>query len=119
VRWALLVALLALAPAAEARTTAVGVGLREFQLSPYRDVVRTGTVKFNVTNFGQDAHDLAVLRRGRTYGKTPEIRAGERAVLRLRLKPGRYRLVCTIADHEDQGMKARLRVRRANQGSDP
>jgi len=100
-----------MAPVADARTTAVGVGLREFQLSPYRDAVRTGRVKFNVTNFGQDAHDLAVRRRGRTYGRTPEIRAGERAVLRLRLKPGRYRLICTIADHAELGMRARLRVR--------
>jgi plastocyanin len=33
------------------------------------------------------------------------------ATLRLTLRrPGRYRLVCTVADHEARGMRAALRV---------
>jgi plastocyanin len=112
---ALLVALAALAvaaPVADARTTDVGVGLREFRLSPYRDVVKPGTVRFYVSNLGEDPHDFVVMRRGKTYGTTGELGAGERKTLRVRLtRRGHYRLVCTIADHESLGMKARLIVR--------
>lgn len=97
---------------APARTTAVGVSLREWAVAPYRDFVRPGRVKLNVQNYGEDAHDLAVLRRGRLLGQVPELRPGERATLRLRLRrPGRYRLVCTLPGHEERGMRARLTVR--------
>ena len=110
---AALLGLLALAPVADARTTAVGVGLREFRLAPFRDSVRTGVVRFYVTNHGEDGHNLVVMRRGRVYGRTPEIRSHEQRTLRVRLRrAGHYRLVCTIADHEARGMKARLIVRR-------
>ena len=107
-------ALAAIAPgaAAEARTTNVGVGLREFRLAPFRDVVPTGYVRFYITNHGEDGHNLVVMRRGRVYGRTPEIRSREERTLRVRLRrPGRYRLVCTIGDHESRGMTARLTVR--------
>ena len=103
-----MIALLAIA----ALTTNVGVGLREFRLAPFRDEVRVGTVRFYVSNHGEDGHNLVVMRRGRVYGETPEIRSREEFVLRVRLRrAGHYRLVCTIADHEARGMKARLIVR--------
>ena len=109
---AALLALLALAPGAAARTTDVGVGLLEFRVAPYRDVVRTGVVRFHISNLGEDGHNLVVMRRGRVYGSTPEIRSREERTLRVRLRrAGHYRLVCTIADHEARGMRARLVVR--------
>lgn len=105
--------------AAPARTTAVGVGLREFTLAPYRDKVRPGTVKLNISNLGEDAHNVVVrTRRGRVVADSGEIRAGEQRTMRVRLpNPGRFVLVCTTADHEQRGMKARLTVsRRAPSG---
>ncbi len=108
----LIAAMAAPAAAAGARTTNVGVGLSEFRLAPFRDVVRTGTVRFYITNNGEDGHNLVVMRRGRVHGRTPEIRSRAEHVLEVRLRrPGRYRLVCTIADHESRGMTARLTVR--------
>jgi plastocyanin len=102
------------APAAQARTTNVGVGLREFRLAPFRDVVRPGYVRFYITNHGEDGHNLVVMRRGRVYGRTPEIRSREQRTLRVRLsRAGHYRLVCTLVDHEARGMSARLIVRSA------
>ena len=110
---AVLLGLLALAPVADARTTSVGVGLREYRLAPFRDTVRTGVVRFYVTNHGEDGHNLVVMRRGRVFGRTPEIRSRAEFTLRVRLRrAGTYRLVCTIGDHEARGMKARLVVRR-------
>ncbi|MDQ3933345.1 MAG: cupredoxin domain-containing protein [Actinomycetota bacterium] len=93
--------------------TSVGVSEREFRISPYRRTVPTGTVKFNVRNYGEDVHDLVVLSPGgRTLGTTGEIGAGEGSVLRLKLrKAGVYRLVCTQADHAARGMKSRITVR--------
>jgi plastocyanin len=97
----------------DVRATAVGVSEREFRISPYRRTVPPGAVKFNVKNFGEDAHDLVVISpKGRTLGTTGEIGAGAQAVLRVKLRtPGVYRLVCTQADHAARGMKSRIVVR--------
>lgn len=94
--------------------TAVGVGAREFSLSLYRPAVRPGAVRFNLTNFGEDGHDLAVLAPGgRTVGRIAEVRgAGGRGQVELRLRrKGTYTLLCTIAGHAKLGMRARLRVK--------
>lgn len=93
--------------------TAVGVSEREFRIAPYRRAVPPGAVKFNVTNFGEDVHDLVVLSpKGRKLGTTGEIRSGERSILRLKLKSqGVYRLICTQADHAARGMRSRITVR--------
>ena len=94
------------------RDTAVGVGAREFTLTPYRRTAPRGIVRFNVTNFGEDGHDLTVVAPdGRQVAQTPEIKAGARYALRVKLKrPGLYRLVCTIADHAARGMRAKVRI---------
>lgn len=109
----MVVALLATpAAASPLRDTAVGVGEREFTLTPYRRSAPRGIVRFNVTNYGEDTHDLTVLdRKGRTVAHSPEIRAGARSALRAKLKrPGVYRLLCTVADHAARGMRARIRI---------
>jgi plastocyanin len=95
-----------------ARPTAVGVGEREWRIALYRSRVPAGRVRFNVHNFGEDGHDLAVrTRSGRLLGAAPEIRPGGTASLTLRLRrPGRYRVFCSLADHEARGMRATLRV---------
>lgn len=94
------------------RDTAVGVGEREYTLTPYRRTAPRGIVRFNVTNFGEDGHDLTVIAPdGRQIAQSPEIKAGARYALRVKLKrPGVYRLVCTISDHAARGMRAKVRV---------
>jgi plastocyanin len=102
------------AAAASAKTTAVGVAEREFRISVYRTTVAPGLVRFNVTNFGEDAHDLAVVAPGgKTVAVSPEIRSERRHTLSVRLRrPGVYSLLCTKLDHAARGMRARVRVRR-------
>jgi len=113
---ALLAALLPAATAGArrgARTTAVGVGAREYRYAVYRASVPRGVVVFDMTNYGQDGHDLVIeTRGGRVLGRTGKVRSGARAALRLRLAPGTYRLVCDLANHEALGMRATLRVTR-------
>jgi hypothetical protein len=112
---ALALALLAGAlPAAAHPPTAVGVGEREWRISLYRSKVPLGRVKFNVRNFGEDGHDLALRNSsGRVLGAVGEIRPGRTATLSLRLRrPGRYRAFCSLEGHEAKGMHALLRVKR-------
>jgi len=111
--------LAALAPAATAAarhripTTAVGVGAREYRYAVYRASVPRGVVLFDLTNYGQDGHDLVIeTRGGRVLARTGKVRAGGRAALRLRLAPGTYRLVCDLANHAALGMRTTLRVTR-------
>jgi hypothetical protein len=100
--------------AALVHSTPVGVGLREYRLSPYRDVVRPGIVKFNLTNFGEDPHDLVVRTlSGRIVARVPEVAPGARRTARIRFRrAGRFVLFCSVADHDGRGMHARLKVSR-------
>lgn len=112
---ALLGALLA-AQAADARrqpATAVGVSAREYRFGVYRTSVPSGPVRFNLANYGEDAHDLAILdRSGRRLAASQEVRAGQRTTVTVRLSPGTYRLRCDVSDHARRGMRASLRVTR-------
>jgi hypothetical protein len=94
--------------------TAVGIEEDEFTIAVYRKVVPPGLVRFNIQNIGEDAHNLVVVGpNGRTIEASPEVRAGDLYTLRVRLRrEGRYRLLCTQADHLERGMKSRIRVRR-------
>jgi cupredoxin-like protein len=101
------------AHAAPKPATAVGASAREYRLALYRATVPRGPVRFNLTNYGEDVHDLVVRdRTGRQLARSGEVRAGERTTLALRLRPGRYVLVCDVADHEHRGMRSSLRVTR-------
>jgi plastocyanin len=101
------------APGARPASTAVGVAEREFRINVYRPVVSPGALRLNVTNRGEDVHDLVVLdRRGRRVAASGEIDAGARATIRVTLlRAGTYRLLCTRDDHAARGMRAQLRVR--------
>lgn len=99
------------ATATAKRSTAVGVSQREFRLTPYRSRVGAGEVRFNVTNFGEDVHDLVVRdARGRVLARSPEVKAGGRLTLAVNLKRGRYRLSCDVADHAQRGMRSSFTV---------
>lgn len=111
-----LVALPAAAPAVRPDSTSIGVAEREFRIGVYRRVVPPGTVRFNIRNFGEDVHNVAVFTvRGSRLGQSVDVAAGHRATLALRLRrPGSYRLVCTTADHARRGMRARITVVRGS-----
>lgn len=105
---------LGVSEAAAPRPTAVGVAAREFSLSLYRSSVPRGRVAFNLTNFGEDGHDLAVLAPGgRSLGRLAEVPSRGRGRLLLTLRtPGRYTLLCTLPGHAAAGMRTRLVVKR-------
>ena len=99
-------------PADGARSPArVQVTALEFEYRLSRLRVPAGRVLFELANFGEDEHDLALRRVGgtRTYGLSKAL-PGERRTISLRLVPGRYRLWCRLGDHRVRGMYADLRV---------
>jgi hypothetical protein len=93
--------------------TAVGVAQDEFTLNPYRRVVKPGPVRFNIQNYGEDAHNLVIRGPRGFQAESPEIEPGGRLTMPATLRrAGTYRLLYTKADHLSRGMRSRLRVRR-------
>jgi hypothetical protein len=91
----------------------LGVGADEYSFTLSRLSLRSGPVVIELQNRGEDAHDLRLRRIGgtRTY-RLPETKPGKRAELETRLRPGRFRLWCSLAGHRARGMSATLVVRR-------
>ena len=84
----------------------------EYRIGTSRAKAPAGVLVAQLQNNGQDDHDLAVRNaRGQIIASTKVVHHGGLGQLRVRLKPGRYQLVCTLADHEARGMRAVLVVR--------
>jgi plastocyanin len=93
-------------------STSVGLGMREYRFSVYRPDVHAGRITLNMTNFGEDAHNLRLTGPGGYRSAvSPDVAAGERARFTVNLRrAGTYRLVCLKPGHAALGMKATLRV---------
>ncbi len=100
--------------AAPAPSTAVGIGLSEWEVSVYRTKVPIGTVRFNITNLGEDGHNFVVRGpAGKTLRTVEELPSGGQLRAPVKLtKAGRYTLLCTLSGHEELGMKSYLKVTR-------
>lgn len=89
------------------------VSAKEFSYVLSRQKVRAGRVIVQVSNRGEDAHNLRLRRNGAKRNRlVPRTEPGSRSEISRKLKPGRYYLWCSIADHEQRGMRARLVVKR-------
>lgn len=101
----------ATAPAGEPLT----IVAREYVLSPNRVTLRgaDGPVRQEVVleNRGDLAHNIEILDGERIVARLRGFPAGERRSLTVRLAPGDYELLCTVADHEDKGMRGSLTIR--------
>jgi hypothetical protein len=98
---------------AAAPLSRVQVVALEFHYRLSRVRVPAGPVRIELANFGQDEHDLQLQRVGGSIVyHLPKAIPGQRRILNVRLKPGLYRLSCSVADHAALGMRAQLRVRR-------
>ena len=103
---------------AKARTETVPAGkalhevAREYSFNP-KDVVveRAGTLRIVLDNKGSLAHNLKVLKDGKELGGTPTFQGGKPRAGTVSLKPGTYEMVCTVGNHEQLGMKAKLTVK--------
>jgi plastocyanin len=91
------------------RGQAARVVAHEYRFDP-SGVVVAGPVRLRLDNEGSLAHNLRVLEGDRDLGGTPTFQGGSRGAT-LKLAPGNYRMVCTVGDHAELGMKGTLRVR--------
>ena len=103
------------APEAEARSETPAAHTQQIQVTesewkvqlPSTGTLKAGTYTFVVKNAGQIPHDLAI--QG-TSDKTPLIKPGGTAQLKVTLKTGKYTLYCTVAGHKALGMVTQLAV---------
>ena len=83
----------------------------EYRLGLSRGVVKAGTLDLEQIDAGTDSHDLRLRRIGSSstvYGRL--LTPGRRWDGVVYLKPGVYRLWCSLPEHEKLGMHATLRV---------
>ncbi len=83
----------------------------EYAFDPENVVVEDGAVALSFSNEGSLAHNLKVLRGDDELGGTGTFEGGKTETASVKLAPGRYRLVCTVGDHEELGMAGTLEVR--------
>jgi len=109
---AILTAVIGLALSWHPTPARLGVSASEFHLVLSRPSVKAGVVEIELQNSGEDPHDLRVRRVGGTHTfSIPMTDPGKRRSVSIRMKRGRYRLWCSLADHALLGMQAFLRVR--------
>ena len=90
----------------------LGVSAQEFHLTLSKPAVKAGVLEIELQNDGEDPHDLRVRRVGGSHTfSIPLTQPGKRRTVAIRVRPGRYRLWCSVADHRALGMQALLRVR--------
>jgi len=102
-----------LATAATPPPARLQVSADEFSLALSRATLRSGPAIVELVNYGEDDHDLALRRvaRGAKTYRIGIVHPGKTGDLEARLRPGSYRLWCTLAGHRARGMAATLRVR--------
>jgi uncharacterized cupredoxin-like copper-binding protein len=93
------------------------ITLSEYRLQPENIRVRPGRLHIVARNRGQLTHNLEVQSLNRdpgeppySFGRTDTAHPGETVTRSLDLRPGKYRLVCTIANHDDLGQFGELQV---------
>jgi uncharacterized cupredoxin-like copper-binding protein len=97
----------------------VAVRLDEYRIVPERIEAQAGRITFVARNTGRLTHNLAVVQfdrpasgeEERQYGdRTKTLFPGQSGSTTVTLEPGKYRLVCTIANHDNLGQYAELKV---------
>jgi plastocyanin len=89
----------------------------EYRFDPSRVVIagarerEPSEVRIALRNEGALAHNLKVFRGDEELGGTPTFQGGRTDSGTVRLRPGEYRMVCTVGNHADLGMVGELEVR--------
>ncbi len=91
----------------------------EYRIVPQDVVVKPGRLKVVVRNTGILTHNLVIQVPDGPGGKAVDVPGGRIATMqpgetgepiKVTLAPGRYRLICTIANHDDLGQYGKLEV---------
>ena len=121
------VGIVATATAGSAAAPTVKVVLNEWKLIPSATTVKPGAVTFVVRNSGGIPHEFVVVKTTRHHhalpmkgsqavetgdvGEIEEILPGKTKRVTIKLKPGKYVLLCNLEGHYKAGQYASLTVR--------
>jgi plastocyanin len=98
-------------PAARAQDGRVAITLDEFLISPQDIELRAGRVTFDVVDRGRLRHSFRLWGPGGEPVAVKSLFPGDHASRTAILRPGEYRMVCTIMNHAELGMTGKLVVR--------
>jgi plastocyanin len=99
-------------PETEPEANRLSVKGSEYYFVLSRPSVRAGEVTVELNNQGEDPHNLNILAEGSDAEPLtlPETDSLERSVATFDLPAGKYRLWCSLPEHEERGMAASLVV---------
>jgi hypothetical protein len=98
---------------------ALRITLDEYRIRPQNIEVPAGRIHLFVSNTGRLTHNLAIESfdpkpgtEPTQYGRTDTLHPGQHGSEQapITLKPGKYRLTCTIGNHDDLGQYGELKV---------
>jgi plastocyanin len=98
-------------PTVQARGQRVQLELDDFLIRPQNVRADVGELTFAVTNRGRLPHNFRLRDEGREIVEIATLLPGQSATASARLRRGSYKMVCTVANHEQLGMTGRLVVR--------
>lgn len=100
------------APEPEEEANRLAVRAAEFYFVLSRPSVRPGELTVELNNQGEDPHDLNIRAQGEEGPplQIPETESLQRSVADFELAAGKYRLWCSLPEHDEEGMHATLVV---------
>jgi uncharacterized cupredoxin-like copper-binding protein len=82
----------------------------EYKLTPDKITLnKAGAYVFKAENTGSITHALEIEGKG-IEEETKDLEAGQRAGLKVSLKPGKYEIYCPVGGHKEQGMEGTVTV---------
>jgi hypothetical protein len=102
------------------RGSTLRVKLDEFRIQPQNVRMRAGRIHLVATDTGRLTHNLTIESitsdptKVKVYGRTDTAHPGQTVRERdpIVLRPGRYRLACTISHHDNLGQYGTLTITR-------
>jgi plastocyanin len=98
-------------PVAQAEDGRIAIELDDFLIRPQNVRATAGEVTFDVVNRGRLGHNFRLRTAGGEPVAVPTLLPGRSDSESVTLSPGSYKMLCTVANHEQLGMTGRLVVR--------
>jgi len=98
-------------PVAQVDDGRIAIELDDFLIRPQNVRAKAGEVTFEVSNRGRLGHNFRLRTAGGEPVAIPTLLPGRSDSASVTLSRGSYKMLCTVANHEQLGMTGRLVVR--------
>jgi plastocyanin len=98
-------------PTARARDGTVRIVLDDFSIRPQTVRAQAGELTFDVVNRGRAGHNFHLRRGEGSPVEMTTLLPGDAESATATVRRGDYRMVCTVANHQELGMYGTLVVR--------